>query len=418
MRATLCWALGFLAAPVFAAPPALPLASDQEAPVQVQAGGKPIDVERSGTSALDVGDFDGDGVRDLLVGQYFEGRLRIYRNVGTNADPRFDSYTWFEADGKAGRVQEGCCIGFVPQLVDLDRDGLTDVVSGSWPGEIVFFRRAAAGQFLAGQPLRGRDGQPIHVGWRAAAHVADWNADGTLDLVVGTMLGEVHVLPGQFEGGQLVFQAGQKLAAGGEPISIAGGEAAPVIADWDGDGRLDLVAGTGHGSVLWYRNAGSRGQPKLEAARILIGESPSGWGGDERRAPDEWGLRVKPCVVDWNLDGQLDLLIGDICGGYQAKPQQTEAEQAEERKANDRLPELRKVWAATFADYQRLQAARVPENEQAAARDKLRRVKEEMARLQEIQEHYRPGYQHHGFVWLFLRKSAGAVPRAAPAPER
>lgn len=78
-----------------------------QAPVQVQAAGRPIDVEREGHSAPFVGDFDGDGVVDLLVGEYHEGRLRIYRNTGTNTRPKFESYTLFQAGGRLGRIPEG-----------------------------------------------------------------------------------------------------------------------------------------------------------------------------------------------------------------------------------------------------------------------------------------------------------------------
>src|SRR5262249_17417780 len=76
-------------------------------PVALLAGGKPLDVARDGHSAPFVGDVDGDGRRDLLVGQYHEGRLRPYRNSGDNALPRFDDFTWFEAEGQPGRVPEG-----------------------------------------------------------------------------------------------------------------------------------------------------------------------------------------------------------------------------------------------------------------------------------------------------------------------
>ncbi len=70
----------------------------------VLAGGKPLDVERSGHAAPFVGDFFEDGTQALLVGQFHEGHLRIYRNTGTTGQPKFDSYTWFEAGGKIASV--------------------------------------------------------------------------------------------------------------------------------------------------------------------------------------------------------------------------------------------------------------------------------------------------------------------------
>jgi len=52
-------------------------------PTKITAGGKPIDVQRTAPSAPFVGDFDGDGRDDLMVGEYHEGRLRVFRNIGS-----------------------------------------------------------------------------------------------------------------------------------------------------------------------------------------------------------------------------------------------------------------------------------------------------------------------------------------------
>jgi hypothetical protein len=181
------------------------------------------------------------------------------------------------------------------------------------------------------------------------------------------------------------------------------------VADWDGDGKLDLVVGAGDGSVVWFRNAGTAREPRLEAARPLVPPSPLSSRDNNRRRPDPWGLRVKPCVVDWDGDGRPDLLLGDCCGGFNAKPSQTPQEAQEERRANDQMPRLRRRWAETFRRYRQLQDAPNAlntEEDLARLREELRRTKDEIAAVQEIQERYRPGYQSHGFVWLFLRKPA------------
>ncbi len=83
------------------------LSGDLAPPVQVHAGGQPIDVTVFGHSAPFYGDVDGDGLSDLLVGQFDDGQLRIYRNLGTNASPRFEGYQWFEAGGALGSVPAG-----------------------------------------------------------------------------------------------------------------------------------------------------------------------------------------------------------------------------------------------------------------------------------------------------------------------
>ena len=71
----------------------------------LRAGGKPIHVE--GDAGPLVADWDGDGVPDLLVGQFGEGKLRIYKNVGTASAPRFDSFTWLKAGDKEARIPSG-----------------------------------------------------------------------------------------------------------------------------------------------------------------------------------------------------------------------------------------------------------------------------------------------------------------------
>jgi hypothetical protein len=95
----------FLALLAPAAPPG-GLSPELLPPVRLEAAGKPIDTH-IGHAAPFVGDFDGDGVRDLLVGQFGDGILWIYRNQGTNAAPRLAAGVKFKDGKEDGRVPTG-----------------------------------------------------------------------------------------------------------------------------------------------------------------------------------------------------------------------------------------------------------------------------------------------------------------------
>lgn len=85
-----------------AAAAALP-AQQLARPFRVEADGKPIEVD-IGHAAPYLYDWDGDGVRDLLVGQFGEGKLRIYKNRGTDSAPKFTTFEWFHAGGEVAHV--------------------------------------------------------------------------------------------------------------------------------------------------------------------------------------------------------------------------------------------------------------------------------------------------------------------------
>ena len=75
-------------------------------PVRLEAVGQPIDTD-IGHAAPFVADFDGDGVNDLLVGQFGDGLLWIFRNEGSNSDPRLAAGVQFKGGEKEGRVPSG-----------------------------------------------------------------------------------------------------------------------------------------------------------------------------------------------------------------------------------------------------------------------------------------------------------------------
>jgi hypothetical protein len=75
-------------------------------PVRLESDGQPIDTE-IGHATPALYDWDGDGKRDLLVGQFGGGRMKVLRNIGKSQAPKFAALTWLEADGKVVTTPTG-----------------------------------------------------------------------------------------------------------------------------------------------------------------------------------------------------------------------------------------------------------------------------------------------------------------------
>ncbi len=74
-----------------------------EDPVLVTAEGQPIRVESPGYAAPCLADIDGDGVKDLLVGQFRDGKISLYRGKSDGGFD-FEAQRWLEAGGEPASV--------------------------------------------------------------------------------------------------------------------------------------------------------------------------------------------------------------------------------------------------------------------------------------------------------------------------
>lgn len=90
---------------VFCSGAALCGAADFEAPVRFKADGRAVRVENPGYAAPCWADIDGDGNKDLLVGQFNDGKIHVFKNPDTTLDPEnLSAGEWLQAEGKVAEI--------------------------------------------------------------------------------------------------------------------------------------------------------------------------------------------------------------------------------------------------------------------------------------------------------------------------
>ena len=76
-------------------------AAEFKPPVRLEAEGAPVAVESPGYAAPCWADIDGDGNKDLLVGQFAGGKIRVYKNLGGG---KLAAGEWLQAGGAVAEV--------------------------------------------------------------------------------------------------------------------------------------------------------------------------------------------------------------------------------------------------------------------------------------------------------------------------
>jgi len=256
--------------------------------------------------------YGGDNL-ELLVTDA-RGLVKIHRNFGGQRPPVLMEHRTLRAAGDTLIIPEDRTTLIA---ADLDGDRRSELICGSHDGRIFAIRSTSRDSGSTPVELLQAPG-PLWLGGHAVVTTGDLDGDGGLDLIYGDGPGHLFWAKDQGQGSEHRYASPIPIEAGGVrfrldpgpdgrlsgPAAPRLGYACPTLADWTGNGRLDLLVGGAGGEVLFLRNDGAVNQPRFGPPVPLRCEG----------VPLILPPRVRPAVADWQGDGGRDLIALDLQG--------------------------------------------------------------------------------------------------------
>lgn len=258
-------------------------------------------------------DYNADGLMDLVVGTYGQfkelgsrnSRLLLFANVGTKTLPKFELV---DNDFLNMSVFNQNTYNFSPTFGDLDGDGDLDVLVGEEQGRL-FYAENTAG---ADNPVVFGTWQygfaNVDVGIASTPQIIDLNQDGLPDLVIGERNGNLNYFQNIGTASAPQFNADPSLAPNTERLGmvdartpgLVAGYSAPYFVDFGSNATLLL--GTNVGQIERYSD--------LEANIYGTFVNETETLGNIRE-----GAQAKLAAYDLDDDGFLEMVVGNLRGG-------------------------------------------------------------------------------------------------------
>jgi hypothetical protein len=296
---------------------------------KIMAGGKPL--ETFGAPGANMADFNGDGKPDIICGEFLD-KLTWYENTGTRKSPVF-------AEGRQLRDSNGDLISLYVQMitpvaVDFNYDGHIDLLVGDEDGRVAYLENT--GRANSGMPLfkpliyLKQKADDLKFGALSTPYSVDWDGDGNDDIICGNSAGNIAFIKNIGGKDPPVWDSPVLLKENGSVIRIMAGKNGSIqgpaeakwgytsvsVADWDGDGRKDIVVNSIFGEIIWYRNNGDlfnmEGPFKMKVDwenNTPLKPAWNWWDPGKSDLVTQW--RTTPYATDWNRDGLMDLVMLD-----------------------------------------------------------------------------------------------------------
>lgn len=239
-------------------------------------------------------DYNRDRKKDLIVGDG-EGYIWFYQNFGDDEFPIFSEGVKLPNNNTPIRVTSNAA----PFIIDWDNDLELDLLVGDSNGIIRLFSGKDLTDVKTILTIPSANAYPF---------VYDWDDDNKKDLIIGDANGNVWVYLNQGSQQAPIFNEGYKVSVGTKTQSVLSvlENAIVQVIQWDGKGNKDLVIGNAEGEIYVF----------LSGTETTSG-SPTFTTGKKLQAGNkdiDVGFNSAPFVVNWDNDGDMDLLVGEQDG--------------------------------------------------------------------------------------------------------
>ena len=261
-------------------------------------------------------DYNNDGLDDIVVGNYGyhqiggnpRSSLALFKNNGTLDTPSFEliDRDWQNISNINLNINLNiAALNLTPTFGDLDGDTHDDMIIGDANGKLHYFKNT--GSNPANFMLSQAEYNNIDVGYFASPQLIDVNRDGLLDILIGEQSGTINYCENTGTLTNAIFDT--VISNFGdidiESNIISAGFSNPTL--FDNNGNYELYVGSYTGETYVFDNIDNNLTGSFDSLRILNTNE----GGKNKIAINDINNDQKPDLLIGNYSGGLSYFNGD-----------------------------------------------------------------------------------------------------------
>jgi len=238
----------------------------------------------------------------------FSMPVLAYLDIGSSEMPQFE-----RVHHDFALLSEKGLVGIHPAFADLDGDQDADMLVGNEHGTLLFYENTAGPGQSMNMVFRQSEFQQIDVGKFSTPQLVDLDRDELTDLVVGEEGGTIYFYKNygtqQSPDFQFITDSLGKIDVTDPSLSLYG-YSVPTFFKTAG-GSFRLLVGSEQGKVFYYENIdGNLAGEFTESDSLFLNI------GFEAIDPDR-GMRTAAAITDFNNDGHFEMIVGNYSGGLE-----------------------------------------------------------------------------------------------------